>query len=80
MQTKPCKCIFSRYSRTREFLILYSIVRTEVFITVLPQEIRSNQAELINLVYIMTFYSYREAAGSKVEHCSMSKAALCAGV
>lgn len=79
MQTKPCKCIFSRET-TREFLTLNSIVHTEAFITVLPQEISSNQAELINLVHIMTFYSYREAAGSKVEHCSMSQAALCAGV
>lgn len=59
---------------------LNSIVCTEAFIAILPQEIRSNQAELINLVHMMAFYSYREAAGSKVEHCRTSQAALSAGV
>lgn len=59
---------------------LNSIVCTEAFIAILSQEIRSNQAELINLVHMMAFYYYREAAGSKVEHCRMSQAALCGGV
>lgn len=59
---------------------LNSIACTKAFIAILPQEIRSNQAELINLVHMMAFYSYREAAGSKVEHFRTSQEALCAGV